>query len=144
MSYLRKSDLGNDDGVHGAGSVAERLGGVTVRVVLVLVDLTVLLSSVPRHSALADADIALGVDRGGLAAEVPTQRERNWWLVIMLVCIPNGGGIGRIAAGFAAIVGEARQEKITTGIIHHPAIRKAPDITPRRTCVLISPSAHKI
>lgn len=73
LSYLRKSDLGDDDGVHGAGSVPERLGGVTVRVVLVLVDLLVLLSSVPRHSAPADADVALGVDRGGLAAEVPVQ-----------------------------------------------------------------------
>ena len=70
-AYLRKSDLGHDDGVHRAGSVPERLAGVTVRMVLVLVDLTVLIVGVPGHSALADADVALGVDRGGLAAEVP-------------------------------------------------------------------------
>lgn len=74
LSYLRKSDLGNDDSVHGAGSIPKRLGCVTVGVVLVLVDLLVLLSSVPRHSALADADVALGVNRGGLAAEVPVQK----------------------------------------------------------------------
>lgn len=114
-----------------------------MRMVLVLVDLTVLLSSMPRHSALADADVALGGDRSGLAAEVPIQRERNLSLVIMLVCIANRGGISRIAAGFAAIVGEARQEKIRTGIIHHPAIRKAPDMTPRRTCISISPSVQE-
>ena len=69
--YLRKSDLGHDDGVHRAGSVPERLAGVTVRMILVLVDLTVLFIGVPGHGALADADVALGVDRGGLAAEVP-------------------------------------------------------------------------
>lgn len=70
-AYLRKSDLGHDDGVHRAGSVPERLAGVTVRMVLVLVDLTVLIVGVPGHGALVDADVALGVDRGGLAAEVP-------------------------------------------------------------------------
>lgn len=69
--YLRKSDLGHDDGVHRAGSVSEGLAGVTVRMILVLVDLTVLFIGVPGHGALADADVALGVDRGGLAAEVP-------------------------------------------------------------------------
>lgn len=76
-AYLRKSDLGHDDGVHRAGSVPERLAGVTVRMVLVLVDLTVLIVGVPGHGALVDADVALGVDRGGLAAEVPiTEGEK--------------------------------------------------------------------
>lgn len=71
ITYLGKSDVGHNDGVHGAGSVAERLAGVTVRVVLVLVNLTVLFSGVPGHGALPDTDVALGVDGGGLAAEVP-------------------------------------------------------------------------
>lgn len=42
-----------------------------MRMVLVLVDLTVLFIGVPGHGTLADADVAFGVDRGGLAAEVP-------------------------------------------------------------------------
>ena len=70
-SYLRESDFGNNDSVHGTGSVAKRLAGVTVRVVLVLVDFAIFLSSVPRHRALADTDVALGVDGGGFAAKVP-------------------------------------------------------------------------
>lgn len=69
--YLRKSDIGNNDSVHGTGGVAKRLAGVTVRVVLVLVDFAIFLIRVPRHGALADTDVALGVDGGGLAAEVP-------------------------------------------------------------------------
>lgn len=70
-SYLRESDFRNNDSVHGTGSVAKRLAGVTVRVVLVLVDFAIFLSSVPRHRALADTDVALGVDGGGFAAKVP-------------------------------------------------------------------------
>lgn len=40
-------------------------------VVLVLVDLAIFFLGVPRHGALADTDVTLGVHGGGLAAEVP-------------------------------------------------------------------------
>lgn len=70
-SYLGKGDIGNNDGVHGAGSSAEGLALVTVGVVLVLVDLAILGLAVPGHGALANANVALRVHGGGLAAEVP-------------------------------------------------------------------------
>ena len=71
MTYLRQGDIGHNDGVQGAGSSTEGLALVAVRVVLVLVHLAILRDVVPGHGALADADVALGVDGGGLAAEVP-------------------------------------------------------------------------
>ena len=69
-AYRGEGDVGNNDGVHGAGGSAEGLVLVAVGVVLVLVDLAIGLS-VPGHGRLADADVALGSDGGGLAAEVP-------------------------------------------------------------------------
>lgn len=44
-------------------------------VILVLVDLAILGDILPGHGTLANADVALGVDGGGLAAEVPKDRE---------------------------------------------------------------------
>lgn len=70
-AYLGERDVGNDDGVHGAGGSAEGLGRVAVRVVLVLVDLPVGGLIVPGHGRIADADVALGGDGGGIAAEIP-------------------------------------------------------------------------
>lgn len=70
-AYLGEGDVGNNDGVHGAGGSAEGLVLVAVGVVLVLVDLAVASLGVPGHGGLADADVALGVDGGGLAAKVP-------------------------------------------------------------------------
>lgn len=70
-AYLGEGDVGNNDGVHGAGGSAEGLVLVAVGVVLVLVDLAIGGLSVPGHGGLADADVALGGDGGGLAAEVP-------------------------------------------------------------------------
>jgi hypothetical protein len=48
-----------------------------VGVVLVLVDLAIGGLSVPGHGGLADADVALGGDGGGLAAEVPIRNSRR-------------------------------------------------------------------
>lgn len=70
-AYRRQGNFGHDDGVHGARGGAEGLVLVAVRVVLVLVDLAILRDVVPGHGALANADVALGVDGGGLATEVP-------------------------------------------------------------------------
>jgi hypothetical protein len=46
-----------------------------VGVVLVLVDLAILGDTLPGHGTLANANVALGVDGGGLAAEVPNDCE---------------------------------------------------------------------
>jgi hypothetical protein len=73
--YRRQSDIGDNDGVQSAGSVSEGLALVTVRVVLVLVDLAVVIA-LPRHGALADTNVALRGDRGGLSTEVPI--DNNW------------------------------------------------------------------
>jgi hypothetical protein len=70
-AYLGEGDVGNNDGVHGAGGSAEGLVLVAVGVVLVLVDLAIARLGVPGHGGLADADVALRGDGGGLAAEVP-------------------------------------------------------------------------
>lgn len=70
-AYLGEGDVGNNDGVHGAGGSAEGLVLVAVGVVLVLVDLAVGGRTVPGHGRVADADVALGGDGGGFAAEVP-------------------------------------------------------------------------
>lgn len=70
-AYLGEGDVGNNDGVHGAGGSTEGLVRVAVGVVLVLVDLAVGGLTVPGHGGIADADVALGGDGGGLAAEVP-------------------------------------------------------------------------
>lgn len=70
-AYRGEGDVGNNDGVHGAGGSAEGLVLVAVGVVLILVDLAVSSLTVPGHGGLADADVALGGDGGGLAAEVP-------------------------------------------------------------------------
>lgn len=72
IAYLGQGDIGHNDGVHGAGGSAEGLVLVAVRVVLVLVDLAILRDVVPRHGAVANADVALGGHGGGLGAEVPT------------------------------------------------------------------------
>lgn len=69
-TYLGQSDVGHDDGVQRAGGVAQRLVLVTVGVVLVLVDLAVVVT-LPGHGAVRDAHVALGVDGGGLLAEIP-------------------------------------------------------------------------
>lgn len=74
-THRGQSHVGNDDGVKGAGGVTKRLVLVAVGVVLVLVDLAVLRGAVPGHGGLADTDVALGGDGGGLAAEVPILRE---------------------------------------------------------------------
>lgn len=71
VAYLGEGDVGNNDGVHGAGGSAEGLVLVTVGVVLVLVDLAIGSLAVPGHGGLANANVALGVDGRGLAAEVP-------------------------------------------------------------------------
>lgn len=78
MTYLGQGDIGDNDSVHGTGSSTEGLALVTVRVVLVLVDLAILRLAVPGHSRLANADVAsLGGDGGGLAAEVPRQQKER-------------------------------------------------------------------
>jgi hypothetical protein len=78
MTYLGEGDIGDNDSVHGAGSSTEGLALVTVRVVLILVDLAILRGGVPGHSTLADANVAsLGGDGGGLAAEVPIEKSRR-------------------------------------------------------------------
>lgn len=75
QTYLRQGDIGNNDSVHGTGSGTERLVLVTVRMVLVLVNLTILRCGVPRHSTFTDANIAFGGNGGGLGAEVPKQSQ---------------------------------------------------------------------
>lgn len=83
MTYLGQGDIGNNDGVHGAGSSTEGLALVTVRVVLILVHLTILRGGVPGHSTLADANVAsLGSDGGGLAAEVPMERSPDRSVIV--------------------------------------------------------------
>ena len=78
MTYLGQGDIGDNDSVHGAGSSTEGLALVTVRVVLILVDLAILRGAVPGHSTLANADVgSLGGDGGGLAAEVPIQEQKK-------------------------------------------------------------------
>lgn len=84
-SYLGEGDIGNNDGVHGAGSSAEGLASVTVGVVLVLVDLAILGLGLPGHGALANADVALRGDGGGLAAEVPKSSRKPNGLVIVVL-----------------------------------------------------------
>lgn len=69
--YHGQGNVGNNDGVQGAGGVAQGLALVTVGVVLVLVDLATLVGLLPGHGTLANADVALGGDGGGLSAEVP-------------------------------------------------------------------------
>lgn len=73
-NYHGQSDIGDNDGVQSAGSVSERLALVTVRVVLVLVDLAVVFA-LPRHGAVANANVALRGDRGGLFTEVPIDND---------------------------------------------------------------------
>lgn len=68
MTDLGQSDIGDDDGVQGAGGAAGSNRGVTTGVVSVLgVGIAALL---PGHGALGDVDIGLGGCTGGLAAEV--------------------------------------------------------------------------
>ena len=69
--YRGQGNVGDNDGVQGAGGVAQGLALVTVGVVLVLVDLATLIGLLPGHGTLANADVALGGDGGGLSAEVP-------------------------------------------------------------------------
>jgi hypothetical protein len=103
-SYLGKGDIGDNDGVHSARGSAEGLASVTVRVVLVLVDLAILRLSVPGHGALANADVALGVHGSGLAAEVP-----------ILSRIPNKLAIVRISWSDAPL-GDEIQSNDSQGI----------------------------
>jgi hypothetical protein len=78
MTYLGQGDVGDNDSVHGTGSSTEGLALVTVRVVLILVDLAILRGGVPGHGTLADANVgSLGGDGGGLAAEVPVRNSRR-------------------------------------------------------------------
>ena len=79
VAYLGQGNVGDDDGIHGARGGAEGLVLVTVRVVLVFVNLAVLLSGMPWHGTLADANVALGVDGGGLASEVPGLSQTSAW-----------------------------------------------------------------
>ena len=76
-SYLGQGDIGNNDSVHGTGSSAEGLALVTVGVVRVLGGLGTLgILVVPGHGALGNANVALGVDGGGLAAKVPIRSRQ--------------------------------------------------------------------
>ena len=61
VQLLGKSDVGDDDGVEGGGSVAGRVLGVTAGVVLVLARGAAL----PGHAALGNADRLLGGGSGG-------------------------------------------------------------------------------
>lgn len=71
VTYRRQSNIGNNDSVQCAGSSAQALVLVTMRMVLVLVDFPALILAMPGHGTLADANVALGVDRCGFSAEVP-------------------------------------------------------------------------
>ena len=76
--YHGQGNVGNNDGVQGAGGIAQGLALVTVGVVLVLVDLATLVGLLPGHGTLANADVALGGDGGGLSAEVPIFGGKNY------------------------------------------------------------------
>lgn len=76
--YHGQGNVGNNDGVQGAGGVAQGLALVTVGVVLVLVDLATLVGLLPGHGTLANADVALGGDGGGLSTEVPIFGGKNY------------------------------------------------------------------
>lgn len=75
--YHGQGNVGDNDSVQGAGGVAQGLALVTVGVVLVLVDLATLVGLLPGHGTLANADVALGGDGGGLSAEVPVHRGKK-------------------------------------------------------------------
>lgn len=66
--------MGNNDGVHSAGSLSESFALVAMRVVLVLVHLAAVILALPGHGAFAHAHVALGGDGRGLSAEVPARR----------------------------------------------------------------------
>ena len=69
-TYLWQSNVGHNNSVQSAGSVAQRLALVAVRVVLVFKDFALILT-LPWHGGFADADVAFGGYGGGLAAEEP-------------------------------------------------------------------------
>lgn len=92
-TYSRQSNVGHNNGVQSAGGVSERLALVTVRVVLVLVDLAVVLT-LPRHGAVANAHVALGGHGGGLLAEVPVMRKE-----LLVICFASTCNWGIFAAG---------------------------------------------
>jgi hypothetical protein len=77
-----------------------------VGVVLVLVDLAILRIGLPRHGALANADVALGVHGGGLAAEVP-----------IISRIPNKLATVRLAWDYAPLDDESQPNDPAEGVV---------------------------
>lgn len=70
-THLWQGHIRNDDRVESAGSVPQRLIPVAVRVVLIFEQLAAVTLALPRHGALANADITLRGNRGGFSSEVP-------------------------------------------------------------------------
>lgn len=140
LAYLGQGDIGHNDGVHGTGGSTEGLVLVAMRVVLVLVHLTILRDVVPGHGALANADVALGGHGGGLGAKVPAALRSVWsanctiWSMSLLRSVAARVGKYRHAQSGDNVTRGTQVGYEGRGYIHHPAIRKAPDMTPRRTC----------